>query len=47
VEGAAAAAVAELTRTIPHDVAVEQDGSRYQVTVRPIYPDEVGSVGCP
>ncbi len=47
VEGAAAAAVAELTRTIPHDVAVEQGGSRYQVAVRPIYPDEVGSVACP
>ena len=47
VEGSAAAAVAELTRTIPVDVAVEQAGSRYQVAVRPVYPDEVGSVACP
>ena len=46
LDGADAAAVADLARTIPADVVVEQDRTRYAVVVRPIYPDEAG-VDCP
>ena len=47
LEGDQAAAVADLARTLPGDVVVEQDGTRYSFVVRPIYPDELGEVDCP
>lgn len=47
LEGAAAADVAGFARRVPPGVVVEQAGVSYGVAIRPIYPDEVGSVGCP
>jgi hypothetical protein len=47
LDGADAAAVADFALTVPPDVVVEQDGTRYGIGVRPIYPDEVGMVACP
>ena len=40
-------AVADLVRSLPSDVVVEQAGTRYAIGVRPIYPDEVDAVACP
>ena len=47
VDGAAAAAVAELARSLPIDHLVEQDGARYAINLRPIHPDELDDVACP
>lgn len=47
LEGVAAADVARFARGVPPGVVVEQAGISYGVAVRPIYPDEVGSVACP
>lgn len=45
--GAAASDVAGFTRAVPPGVVVEQAGLSYGIAVRPIYPDELGSVACP
>jgi hypothetical protein len=47
LEGAAASDVARFTRAVPPGIVVEQGGVSYGVAVRPIYPDELGSVTCP
>ncbi len=47
VDGAAAADVAGFARGVPPGVVVEQAGISYAIAVRPIYPDELGSVACP
>lgn len=47
LEGAAAADVAGFARGVMPGVVVEQAGISYGVAVRPIYPDEVGSIACP
>jgi hypothetical protein len=45
--GEAAADVARFARGVPPAVVVEQAGISYAIAVRPIYPDEVGSIACP
>ncbi len=47
LDGPAAADVATFARAVPSGVVVEQAGLSYGVAVRPLYPDELGSVGCP
>ncbi len=47
LEGAAVSDVAAFARGVRPGVVVEQAGSSYSIAVRPIYPDEVGSVACP
>ena len=47
LDGEAAADVARFARGVPPAVVVEQAGISYAIAVRPIYPDEVGSVACP
>lgn len=46
LEGAAAAEVAALVRTLAAETIVEQAGVRYAIAVRPIYPDEGDAVTC-
>jgi hypothetical protein len=47
LDGADAAEVARFARGVPPGVVVEQGGVSYAVGVRPVYPDELGSVACP
>jgi hypothetical protein len=47
LEGEAAADVAGFARGVPPGVVVEQGGLSYGIAVRPIYPDEVGTIACP
>jgi hypothetical protein len=47
LDGDQVRAAADLVRGLPADVVVEQSGTRYQVGVRPIYPDELDAVACP
>jgi hypothetical protein len=47
LEGEAAADVAGFARGVPPGVVVEQGGLSYGIAVRPIYPDEQGTVACP
>lgn len=47
LEGEAAAEVTGFARGVPPGIVVEQAGLSYGIAVRPIYPDELGSVACP
>jgi hypothetical protein len=47
VEGALAQDVARFAASMPSDRQVELDGTLYDIGLRPIYPDEVGTVACP
>ena len=42
-----AAEVAAFARSVPPGVVVAQAGASYGIAVRPVYPDELGSVACP
>jgi hypothetical protein len=44
--GAEAAAVVAVARPLPIDIVVEQAGTRYVLAIRPILPDELGTIAC-